>query len=144
MPTRYHRAVFRTQSTGGILLINPDMLRRLFEDSVYNLYVSASIVIFDEVHTIKSDTRVRQLVIKFDTPHRMGHAVTPITNCLADLYHLTWASAKQPFGTAEHFTKYFDKPIQRRLYQQRTDVEKATRQKRLGECKQLIGSFIHR
>lgn len=104
-----------------------------------------SLLVVDEVHSIKSRTIARDLALSFPTPAKIGLTGTSITNCLTDMYQLlVWASKTQPFGTEDMFRQRYDIPIQKGHYKNSTQAERTVAENRLKMYQLRIQPFIHR
>ncbi|EWC47760.1 hypothetical protein DRE_02960 [Drechslerella stenobrocha 248] len=115
---------------GTILLIGYEALRSLAKtndvDGQMDLVLrTPTIVVADEAHRIKNPTSlVSQVFGQFKTKRRIAMTGSPLTNNLADYFHIMKWIAEEYVGPEDKFRQKYATPIKEGLYINSTQEEK--------------------
>lgn len=134
------------QRTGGVLVMGYPMFLQLSKDSqlLEILLETPNMVIADEAHKLKSSTsQIHQVTQNFRAASRIAMTGSPLTNNVADYYHMVSWVAPNYLGPYPEFKQVYEAPVLG-LHADSTPSDKRLAVKTLNVLRETVSPLVHR
>jgi SNF2 family DNA or RNA helicase len=134
------------QASGGVLVMGYPMFLSLSKDSELHevLLKTPNIVIADEAHKLKSSTsQIHQVTQNFRAASRIAMTGSPLTNNVADYYHMISWVAPNYLGPHPEFKQIYEAPVLG-LHADSTAADKRRAVKTLNILRETVSPLVHR
>lgn len=134
------------QRTGGVLVMGYPMFLQLSKDSqlLETLLETPNMVIADEAHKLKSSSsQIHQVTQNFRASSRIAMTGSPLTNNVADYYHMVSWVAPNYLGPYPEFKQVYEAPVLG-LHADSTPGDKRLAVKTLNVLRETVSPLVHR
>jgi superfamily II DNA or RNA helicase len=148
VPKSQRRAcVLAWQASGGVLVIGYPMFLQLSKDPevLDVLCKTPNIVIADEAHKLKNSTaQIHQVTQNFRTTSRIAMTGSPLTNNVADYYHMISWVAPNYLGPYPEFKQVYENPVVLGLHADSNLPDRRRAVKTLNILRETVSPLVHR
>lgn len=134
------------QASGGVLVMGYPIFLKLSKDPqlLEMLSETPNMVIADEAHKLKSSTsQIHQVTQNFRAASRIAMTGSPLTNNVADYYHMVSWVAPNYLGPYSEFKQVYEAPVLG-LHTDSSATEKRRAVKTLNILRETVSPLVHR